>query len=296
MSDETTPQCIWPLGAELGEGPVWNAPESALYFVDIKGRKIHRLLVQSGRRTTWPVNGQPTFVLPLRMDGFACGIDTALYRFSADVTPGFRLVLVVEPADNGNRLNDGYVDAQGHLWFGTMSDREVAPTGVLYQLTSNGQLFQRDHGYVITNGPVHGLDGRTLYHTDTLKRLVYAFDLDDEGGLHNRRTFIAPMEPGWPDGMALDAEGCLWVAFFGGWRIDRYDPQGRLVRSVRFPCANITKLAFGGDDLRTVYATTARKGLGPDGLAQQPLAGALFEFRSPVPGMPQFRAPHALFA
>ena len=90
--------------------------------------------------------------------------------------------------------------------------------------------------------------------------------------------------------MAVDAEGYVWVAVFGGWRIDRYDPQGRKVDEVRFPCANITKPAFGGNDLRTVFATTARKGLSEADLLAQPLAGGLFTFRADAPGLPQ----HAL--
>ena len=92
--------------------------------------------------------------------------------------------------------------------------------------------------------------------------------------------------------MAVDAEGCVWVATFGGWRIDRFDAQGRKVGELRFPCANITKLAFGGDDLRTVYATSARKGLSNEELAAQPLAGALFTFRAETPGQPQHVLAH----
>jgi sugar lactone lactonase YvrE len=87
--------------------------------------------------------------------------------------------------------------------------------------------------------------------------------------------------------MATDAEGHLWVAIFGGWRIDRFDPAGRKVGEVRFPCANVTRLAFGGEDLRTVYATTARKGLSAEELAAQPLAGGLFTFRADTAGLPQ---------
>ncbi len=89
--------------------------------------------------------------------------------------------------------------------------------------------------------------------------------------------------------MAVDSQGCLWVAFFGGWRIDRFSPQGEPMGSVRFPCANITKLAFGGGDLRTVFVTTATKGLSPDDRQRQPLAGGLFSFRSPISGLPQNR-------
>lgn len=131
-------------------------------------------------------------------------------------------------------------------------------------------------------------DGRTLYHTDTMARRTYAFDVDDAGALSGKRRFV-DTPTGYPDGMAVDAEGYVWIAVWDGWRIDRYDPAGRLERSIAFPCANVTKLAFGRDDLRTVYVTTARKGLTPEALAAQPLAGGLFTFKSPVPGLPATR-------
>ena len=106
--------------------------------------------------------------------------------------------------------------------------------------------------------------------------------------MQNKRLFASfHGKGGHPDGMAVDADGFVWIALFGGWRIDRFAPDGELVASIRFPCSNITKLAFGGDDLRTAYVTTARKGLSPEELERQPLAGALFTFRSDTPGLAQ---------
>ncbi|RYE86323.1 MAG: SMP-30/gluconolactonase/LRE family protein, partial [Oxalobacteraceae bacterium] len=191
----------------------------------------------------------------------------------------------------GNRFNDGHVDAAGRLWFGSMDNGESEATGTLYRFDGAGQSARAmDAGYIITNGPAISPDATTLYHTDTLARTIHAFDLGPDGAINGKRLFVAHEGSGHPDGMAVDAEGHLWVAVFGGWRIDRYDPQGRKVGEVRFPCANITKPAFGGDDLRTVYATTARKGLSEADLLAQPLAGGLFTFRADAPGLPQ----HAL--
>lgn len=186
----------------------------------------------------------------------------------------------------GNRFNDGHVGADGALWFGSMDDAEHQPSGALYRF-DGAQVARMDEGYIITNGPAVSPDGRTLYHTDTLDKRIYAFDLAADGGLSNKRPFVELQDGGYPDGMAVDAAGHLWVATFGGWRIDRFDAGGRKAGEVRFPCANVTKLAFGGDDLRTVYATTARKGLSPNELATQPLAGGLFSFRVETPGLPQ---------
>jgi sugar lactone lactonase YvrE len=151
-----------------------------------------------------------------------------------------------------------------------------------------------DDGYCITNGPATSPDGRTLYHTDTLKKLIYAFDVSAAGELSNRRVFAAIEDgAGHPDGTAVDADGCVWIALFGGWGVRRYSPGGQLLETVALPVANVTKIAFGGDDLRTAYATTARKGLSAAELAAQPRAGDLFAFRVDTPGLPQHHVAHA---
>lgn len=279
-----TPDCVWAVGSELGEGPVWQADESAVYFVDIKQRHVHRFSTLSRQTTTWEAPAAPGFLVPHVDGGFICGLKDGLYRFDSQ-TSRFTKVKEVEPHLPFNRLNDGFVDTHGYLWFGSMDDGEEQPTGSLYRVADSGEIVQQDEGYVITNGPAMSPDGATLYHGDTLRRVVYAFDVDARGGLSRKRLFATIVGTGYPDGMAVDAEGCVWVALFGGARIERYAPDGRLVEQIPFPCSNITKLAFGGDDLRTVYVTTAKKGLTSDELRRQPLAGGLFSFRTDVPGL-----------
>jgi D-xylonolactonase len=278
------PVCVWALDATLGEGVVWHAQERAVYFVDIKQHKLHRLDVARGERRSWDAPGQIGFALPHADGSLICGLQGGLHRF--DLCSGsFTPCLPVETSLPGNRLNDGYVDAEGALWFGSMDDAEAQPTGVLYRVATDGHLSVRDIGYVITNGPVCSPDGSTLYHNDTLQRVVYAFDLGPDGALSRKRVFARIEGSGYPDGMAVDREGCLWVALFGGARIERYAPDGTRLGAVAFPCSNITKLAFGGDDLRTVYVSTACKGLDAAALAQQPEAGGLYMFRADVAGL-----------
>lgn len=285
MLGEIVPTPLWEVQATLGEGVLWDAAHGWIWFVDIKGRRIHRCAADGSARRSWDAPGQVSFIVPAADGGMACSLDDGLYRFD-DETGSFLPLAKVEADDTGNRFNDGHVDACGALWFGSMHDAEQDPTGVLYRY--DGRCIRRmDEGYVITNGPAISPDRRTLYHTDTLAQRVYAFDLSPESGLSNKRVFVEIADGGYPDGMAVDADGHLWVATFGGWRIDRFDPAGRKVGAVRFPCANVTKLAFGGADLRTVYATTARKGLAAEELAAQPLAGSLFTFRVETPGQPQ---------
>ena len=286
------PECIWPLAAELGEGPVWSARERALWFVDIKQNRIHRFDTVSGESRTWEAPSPPGFVAPLAGGGFIVGLKSGLHRFDPQ-TGGFAHLHSVEPHQPGNRLNDAAVDSHGHLWFGSMHDAEEDPTGCLYRLEREGARAM-DTGYVITNGPAFSPDGRTLYHTDTLQKIIYAFDVGAAGALSHKRVFATIEEgAGYPDGPCVDCEGYVWTGLFAGWAVRRYAPDGRLCETVRFPCANVTKLAFGGLDLRTVYATTAWKGLSAEERAQQPLAGGFFCFHSDVAGLPQHEVAHA---
>ncbi len=278
-----TPDCIWPVQAALGEGPVWW--NGALWFTDIKQHKIH-CFEPAGAKRSWDAPSPVGFIAPFGNGHFLAGAKTGLYDF--DPAGGaFSLIRTVEPQHPGNRLNDGAVDAKGRLWFGSMDDDESAASGKLYRLDAGG-LAVMDSGYVITNGPAFSPDGRTLYHTDTLEKVIYAFDTGEDGMLRNKRIFVRIEEgAGYPDGPVVDAQGCLWTGLFGGWAARRYSPGGALLQSVKFPVANVTKIAFGGAEFKTVYATTARKGLSPEDLAAQPQAGGLFRFQADVPGLPQ---------
>jgi sugar lactone lactonase YvrE len=278
-------ECIWPLRAELGEGALWSARDQAVWFVDIKAPAIHRFDPASGARQTWAAPAQVGFLAPVRSGGFVCGLQGGLHRFDP-ASGSFALLAPVEADQPGNRINDGFVDPSGRLWFGTMDDGETAVRGALYCWDGQGAPRVRDASYAITNGPAVSPDGRTLYHTDSAARTIYAFDLAPEGCVSGKRVF-ATITDAHPDGMAVDAEGCLWVCLFGGWRIERFAPDGRAIGQIRFPCANITKLAFGGSDLRTAYATTARLHLSAQERADQPLAGALFAFAVDTPGLVQ---------
>lgn len=280
------PECLWSVGAHLGEGAMWHAETRSVYFVDIKGHNIHRCAEDGSARATWKAPAQVTFIVPIEGGGFAVGLEDGVYRF--DETKGsFSQLVSVEAEIPTNRFNDGFVDAQGLLWFGSMDNGETLSTGSLYQLGRNGVPQVMDSDYIITNGPAMSPDGKTLYHTDTLKKEIYAFDVAEDCSISGKRLFAAITGGGHPDGMAVDAAGYVWVAIFRGARIERYSPTGELVERVNFPCSNITKLAFGGDDLRTAFVTTAWKGLSPQEREREALAGGLFSFRTDTPGQAQ---------
>jgi len=266
---------------------MWSTAERALWFVDIKRKAIHRFDPQTNQGRSWDAPSEPGFVLPVRGGGFVTGLKTGLHRFDAR-SGEFTLIKTVEPPHLQNRLNDGCVDASGRLWFGSMHDPETNDSGVLYRFERDGSCVPCDAGYRVTNGPAVSPDGKTLYHVDTLGKTIYAFHLTSDGTLANKRTFARIEQAGvYPDGPVVDAEGYLWSGLFGGWGLARFDPQGALVERIELPCANVTKAAFGGDDLRTLYITTAWVGLSDAQRNAQPHAGGLFSMRVSTPGLPQ---------
>ena len=281
LSQNFTPECVWRVAAELGEGPLcWNR---MVWFVDIKQDRIHRFDPTRGVGESWNTPAAPGFLAPLAGGKLVVGTKSGLHVFD----PGaghFEAILAVEPGQPENRLNDGAVDGSGRLWFGSMDDGERKPTGNLYCF-ERGELKTMDTGYVITNGPAFSPDGRVFYHTDTLAKTIYAFDLKADGTISGKRAFIRIEDgAGYPDGSVVDRDGCLWIGLWGGWAARRYSPKGELLDVVRFPVANVTKLAFDG---ATVFATTAWKGLSVEARAAQPLAGGLFRFKADTPGMEQ---------
>jgi sugar lactone lactonase YvrE len=288
-TDAPAVRVAWPLAAQLGEGPAWIAAEQALWFVDIEGRRLHRYAPADDACDSYPVDGRPSFIVPASDGGMLAGIDLSLRRVG-DGGPGATIASV--PDATGCRTNDAVVDARGRLWFGTMDLGERAPLGQVHRF-DRGTLRALGAHCAITNGPALSPDGARLYHVDTLGGVVWAFDLAalDAGArdtLADGRVFarIAAAD-GTPDGVTVDSEGCVWVALWGGGGVRRYAADGALLLQVALPCAQVTKVAFGGPDLRTAFVTTARVGLSAAALRGQPLAGALFAFDAPAPGLPQ---------
>jgi len=271
------------VGATLGEGPVWI--EKAVWFVDIKSHKIHRFDPASGLHDSWVMPDQVGWILPAE-GGMIVGLRDGLYRFDP-VSGATTLLLRPEPDRGWNRLNDAATDSKGRLWFGSMDDGEVKETGHLFRCMEGKCADAGLMPVAITNGPALNADATILYHTDTLGRTIHRFAVNDDGSLGEAKPFVTIEEgAGFPDGAVVDAEGCLWTGLYAGWSARRYDPQGKLMHTVRFPTANVTKICFGGPDLGIAYATTARKNLDAAALAQQPDAGNLFSFDPGVAGLP----------
>lgn len=282
---EMAPHRVCAVGAILGEGPIWDGVRELLWFVDIKGQRIYRFEPATAMLSNWAAPREIGWVLPAADGSMLAGLQGAIARFHPE-TGRFDMELSIEVEHPGNRLNDAATDRQGRLWFGSIDNAETDATGRLYRFTDNGPIDSGLPPAVITNGPAFSPDGRTLYHTDTLAGTIFAVPITPSGELGAPRIFARiDANEGYPDGPVVDSEGCVWTGLFAGWGVRRYSPQGELMETVQFPVANVTKLAFGGPDLRTVYATTARKGLDPAALLAQPHAGDLFAFEVSTPGL-----------
>ena len=266
-------ECLYDRRQLLAEGPLWH--QQCLYWVDIKARTLHQMDLQQGTHQLRKFDAGITSINIRARGGF---VITTLRGFAllADFDAPLVSLAEVEPNLPGNRFNDAKVDPFGHLWAGTMDDGEVETRGSLYRLDGEQRWQQADTQYHITNGPTFSPDASTLYHTDSVTKQIFAFDLTEQG-VSNKRLFITLDENhGHPDGMTVDAAGHLWVCEYAGWGISEFSPEGEFLRKLALPVANVTSCCFGGDDYDTLFMTTAAKDLSEQDLASQPLAGSIF--------------------
>lgn len=283
------PECVWPAGALLGEGALWDAQDAALLWVDIKAPAVHRFTPSSGARKTWKMPEPIGCIARRAAGGFVAALKSGFALIDLDSGRIERLG-APEPDLPANRFNDGVCDPRGMFWAGSMDDDERKPTGWLYRLDAARRWVRTDGPYICTNGPAFSSDGSRMYHTDTMGRVVYAFEIDAQGLPAGKRPHVRfEADDGFPDGMTVDAEDHLWVAHWGGWRVTRFRPDGSIERVIRLPVSQVTKCAFGGAGLATLYVTTASIGLDAVARKQQPLAGGLFACAVGIRGLPAHR-------
>lgn len=274
---------VVPRGARdtLGEGLLWSARDNAVYWTDIIDKKLWRLRLADDAVTHWDMPEMIGWIIERAGGGFVVGLQSGFYRLSLEP---FALALIANPHPErpGNRLNDAKADAMGRIWAGSMPVADGPPaqwpaTGALYRLDPDGRVSRHDDGLIIANGPAISPDGGTLYHTDSALSTIYRFALAADGTLGPRAVHLVfPPEAGAPDGMACDANGGLWVAFYshapeGGSRVARFHPDGRFDRHINVPTPQVTNLVFAGAGLDRMFITSAGQG------HDDALAGALFE-------------------
>lgn len=265
--------------AELGEGPTWDAAAGRLTWIDILGSRIHSYDPVSGRRTSRTTEQHVGAVKPRAGGGLVLNLRDGVGLLDPDDT--FRWLH--HESVPGRRANDAAVAPDGSLWAGTMRYDEAPGGGTLFRIAGDGAVDVVLDDVAVSNGTGWSPDGRLMYHIDSPTRRIDVFDFAD-GRARGRRPLVEIEEgAGFPDGLTVDADGCVWVALWDGGAVRRYTPGGELDRVIELPVPRVTACAFGGADLSDLYVTTARVGLS----APHPVAGSLLVVRGVGKGFAQ---------
>ncbi|MEZ5679840.1 MAG: SMP-30/gluconolactonase/LRE family protein [Erythrobacter sp.] len=267
----------------LGEGPVWSAREQALFWVDILGQKLFRMEWPACAVQQWEFSEPVGWVIERVRGGFVVGLRSGIYSLTLDP---FGLELLVDPEleQPSNRLNDAKADWRGRIWFGTLDMGCDKPTGALWRLDTDLTCERVEDGLTIPNGPAISPSGSMFVHADSEARKIWRYAIDEDGRVLGKTLFLdfAGAEEA-PDGMTFDSEGCLWLAQWGGARIERYSPDGKLIAAIKLPARNPTSCAFGGATLDRLFVTSAAQGD-----EANRAGGQLFEIETGVRGLLPF--------
>ena len=263
----------------LGEGARWSVTDQSLMWVDILGQRINRLAAD-GTVDSWQLDDFVGWTIETRNGGIIAGVGRSVFRVSLSPL-SLEPICKLEPEQEHNRVNDAKADPKGRIWAGTMATNCLDPSGALYRVDSNGRANCMVRPCTIPNGPAISPDGDWLLHTDTAVGTIFRYGITSAGNLRDREVFIQ-FEPEWgaPDGMTIDAEGCLWVACWGRGRVMRFDLTGKPIGIVELPATQITSCAFGGPDLDRLYVTSAYDGV------TGPTDGSLFVVETGIRGIP----------
>lgn len=287
--DTLTPIEIFKVGNILGEGILWDSRRQILWWTDIQRRQLHRY--------EWADSAMQILDTPDRIGsfGFVEASETMIVAFAGGIALyDFRQTSVAwltlpEQLDPGIRFNGGRVDRRGRFWCGTMVESErTSACGCLYSVDATREACCHLRGIRISNGLCLSPDGTRLYFADSPTRTIRVYHLiEPEGILSTPRLFAQTPDGAYPDGAAIDVDGCLWSAQWGAGRIVRYTPEGRIDRTLKVPTCQPSCVCFAGPDLDVLCVTSAREGLDGSALRAQPHAGDVFLYHTGVQGLPE---------
>lgn len=266
------PRCL------VGEGPVWDVADQALYFVDIIGKKLHRYQPSNGAVRSWEV-AKPIGSMALRANGGAIvALPDGVHTFDFETGETHPLACA-EGLDPRLQFNDGKVDRRGRFVVGTTDTKIEKDLGQVYSVTADGTLSVIDSGIVISNGPCWSPDDKTFYFADSKRFVIYAYDYDIETGrVSNKREWVNTREfGGFPDGTTVDTEGRVWSALCEAGKVVAWDANGKVAQVIDFPVKLTSSVMFGGPQLDQLYVTS----IDPSSLPflkmeAEPLAGETF--------------------
>ena len=290
---------------ELGESPFWHPEERALYWLDIPGRAVLRTRgdIASPTVERWAMPAEPGCMAPARRGGLVIALRDGIYR-AQEWGGALQRLTSADHDTRTMRFNDGKCDALGRFWAGTLNEAKDAPSAALYCLDARdgrAPVATRMAGDATTaNGLAFAPDGRTVYWADTAAHEVRAWDWDREANVMSRPRVFHPFDAkpeGWtpgaatpyagrPDGATIDAQGHYWVAMFEGQQLLRFAPSGEQLSALATPMVCPTMPCFGGDDLKTLFVTSAQRGRPAAELTQWPASGQVVSMRVDTPGLP----------
>jgi len=276
--------------AELGEGPSWDSRSNMLYWVDILKGNVHMYEPDYCEDTFIHTGGYVSSVVPRKAGGMMVTLQHGFYTLNLE-THNVKLICEVEKNVADNRFNDGKCDAYGRYWAGTMSMGYAKSKGALYFLSRDNTVTKVLSNISISNGLGWSPDNKVMYYIDTPMRRVVSYDFVLETGeIKNQRTVVDfSDQDGSPDGMAVDEEGMLWIAHWGGSKVSRWNPlTGSVLDQIILPTMNVSSCCFGGKNLDELYITTAKRGSEQQIPSEQPYAGALFRVKVEVRGLPTY--------
>ena len=280
--------CVVRSRDRLGESPLWAGAERALYWVDSRAPSIRRFDPATGATATRALSEVIGSIGLRSRGGLLLATQSGFHTL--DRLEAGEPSALIDPERHlpENRFNDGRCDRRGRFWAGTMNDHRRDPTGSLYRLDPGGACTRIRDDIIVPNSLAWSPDDATMYFADTYREVILAYDFAaDEGTISNPRVLVDRFGGGRPDGSTVDADGCLWNAEYGGARIVRYTPAGKVDRVIPMPVSQPTCCCFGGESLDVLYVTSATQRLTPESLAAEPLAGSVFALRPGVRGLPE---------
>ncbi|MEH2121634.1 SMP-30/gluconolactonase/LRE family protein [Nostoc sp.] len=274
--------------ARLGEGPIWDSTQNLLYWVDVYNHRVHQFHPTTGKNSFFDVGDVVGAIATAGADKLIMALRDHL-AFLNTQTGVVTRILEIESNLQNNRFNDGKCDSQGRFWFGSMSSLEK-PHASLYRYDNDGSLHVMETGLTVSNGLGWSPDEKTFYLTDSPHKKIYAYDFNSvTGNISNRRIFVdLNNESFYPDGLTIDSEGNIWSAMWDGWCVIRFNTKGEEILRIKLPVQLPTSCTFGGEDLQTLYITTASVGLSQAEIEKSFSSGDLFALQTDVTGLPTY--------
>lgn len=281
---------LYPSQCYLGEGPLWHAERKSCFWVDIEKGNLYEYNFYSKLIKQWHFNYRVTMVIQCSDDDLIISLDTAIAKFNPD-TEVLTKVSDIENG-NGNRCNDGCCDSLGRLWVGTMHTKQISGEGSLYCIDESRQVNKKVSNTTVSNGLAWSLDNTRLYFIDSPTQTVQSFIYDEQYAniTFERNCIHIPVSMGTPDGMAIDEEGMLWIAHWGGFGVYRWNPfTGKHIGTIKVPVPNVSSCAFAGENLDQLIITTAQENLTEEQMKKYPQSGDVFSAKPGVKGVKAFK-------